>query len=278
MCSFCDSLEYVTKNIHEMEVAHRLRADHAMFRFQLWSDLHLEVSDMALDSYVATAPYLFLAGDIGEPGSDRYRALLKTVSAAHSLVFVIAGNHEYYEDSIEAANKDLKRMCSLTSPNVIFLNNATFDVGTRFRVVGTTLWSDVQRHQQNDVSCFIADHRRISGWSVKRNNAQHAFNVEFLRNEIQRAKVNGVRLVVMTHHAPLTSGTSKPEHEANMVSSAFQTDLSHLMGEPIAIWCFGHTHHCSDQIKQGTRVVSNQRGYSENADFEMYKVFQAEGV
>jgi hypothetical protein len=30
----------------------------------------------------------------------------------------------------------------------------------------------------------------------------------------------------------------------------------------VAVWAYGHTHYNSDQLLHGTRVVSNQRGYS----------------
>lgn len=246
-----------------------------MFKFQLWSDLHLEVTDMKLSDYVPTAPYLFLAGDIADPGSQKYRTLLQSVAPAHSYVFVIAGNHEYYDYSMESANKELKRMCAAIGHNIIFLNNATFDIpDTDIRIAGTTLWSNVRATQEKDVGCLVADYRRITGWSLKRNNAQHAFDVDFIKTEIDQALKDEKVLILLTHHAPLLTGTSHLQYENSGISSAFQTDLSHLMGAPVAMWCFGHTHHCSDQMCGTTRVVSNQRGYSwEDGRFEMSKVF-----
>lgn len=253
------------------------------FRFQLWSDLHLETSDMQLpEVYVAGAPNLLLAGDIGVPGSPMYLALLQKVAPKHENVFVITGNHEYHGSSLQAADAAMQTMCASAGPNIFYLNNAAHDIpALGCRVVGTTLWSEVKEDQKMDVSCFISDHRLIDSWGVASNNARHLLNVHFLQTEISRAMHEGVRLVVMTHHAPLTSGVCRLQQVGNAVSSAFQTDLSDLMGPPIAVWCFGHTHFCSSQLVKGTHVVSNQRGYvrnnasREDTGFEPSHVFQA---
>lgn len=230
-----------------------------MTLFQLMSDMHLEICDWDPMGYTAEAPNLMLAGDIGVPGSPRFVKFLTTVSAAHERVFVISGNHEFYGLTVVEADMAMQVMCTFC--NVTFLNNSTFDLPDGVRVVGTTLWSSVSVEQRSDVSCFIADHRMISGWNVTRNNERHERDVTFLRSEITRARSDGVKLVIMTHHAPLSTGTGQPCHQNSSLSSAFHTDLSTLMGPPVSLWCFGHTHHCSSQVVNGTHVASNQRGY-----------------
>jgi hypothetical protein len=138
---------------------------------------------------------------------------------------------------------------------------STPDGGT-WRVAGSTLWSEIDDDQRSDVQCFIADFRRIADWTTWRNNAKHAEAVRFLAAESARAAADGVPLVVVTHHAPLTRGTCRPEHSGSPLSSAYQTDLAHLMGAPVAAWAYGHTHRgCAEQVVAGTRVVTNQRGY-----------------
>lgn len=233
------------------------------FEFQLWSDLHLEITDLYLPSiYIPRAQYLILAGDIGVPNSFRYLTLLRKVASSHQNVFIITGNHEYYNTSVSECDTQMEHMCRSVGPNVIFLNNTTFDIESlQCRVVGSTLWSEVQDDQRSNVSCFISDHRRIHHWDVEINNNRHKLNVSFIEHEIQRATQDGIRLIIVTHHAPMTKGVCKPQHMHSNLSSSFQTDLTHLLGPPVSVWCFGHTHHCSQQVVNGTHVISNQRGY-----------------
>lgn len=46
------------------------------------------------------------------------------------------------------------------------------------------------------------------------------------------------------------------------VGGAFVSDLTALMGaERAALWIYGHTHRPADLEHDGTRLVSNPRGY-----------------
>jgi hypothetical protein len=51
-------------------------------------------------------------------------------------------------------------------------------------------------------------------------------------------------------------------YRSDLLSAAFTSDLSPMIdGSRAAMWISGHTHHCIDLMKNGTRMVSNQRGY-----------------
>ena len=46
------------------------------------------------------------------------------------------------------------------------------------------------------------------------------------------------------------------------VGGAFASDLSEMMGgDAVDLWVFGHIHRVIDTEVDGTRVLSNQRGY-----------------
>jgi predicted phosphodiesterase len=66
---------------------------------------------------------------------------------------------------------------------------------------------------------------------------------------------------VVTHHAPLIrTRPSSPVMRA--LAGAFVSDVTYLMGgDRVALWVFGHTHRVADLERDGTRVVSNPRGY-----------------
>lgn len=237
------------------------------FKFQLWSDLRLEMCEMKFPTgYVSHAPNLILAGNIGVLGSTLYCDLLQKVAQEHDNVFVIAGEQEYTGSSRQSAEAALQTICTDAGPNIVYLNNAVHDVPSLgCRLVGTTLWSDTQ----DDVAC--------SAWVHSKNTSGQALTLGFLQQEIARAVNDGVRLVVITHDAPLTFGH---EQTGNTVYT-FQTDFSELMGPPVAVWCCGNTHHCESQLIKRTHVVSNQRmcvknnEVIEDSKFQLTRVFEA---
>jgi len=69
--------------------------------------------------------------------------------------------------------------------------------------------------------------------------------------------------MVVAYFAP-HRGCVAPQHQSSDVSQYFVTDLSWLMEKHrIDVWCHGHTHTNNDfAAENGCRVVSNQRGYS----------------
>jgi Calcineurin-like phosphoesterase len=72
--------------------------------------------------------------------------------------------------------------------------------------------------------------------------------VEWLEAEISRAREAGEMVIVMTHHAPTFHRTSHPKVRANLNRVAYATNLEHLLGPPVALWCHGHTHYSYDQV------------------------------
>ena len=73
------------------------------FSMQYVSDIHLEMHDKYNEGVITpsmflkpSAPYLALCGDIGIPELKAYDVFLGWCSNNYEKVFLIAGNHEYY--------------------------------------------------------------------------------------------------------------------------------------------------------------------------------------
>lgn len=232
------------------------------FTFHLLSDLHIEFSQYTLTQPTSHCDALILAGDIGNPWSLEYKEFLHHASSQYQYVFLIKGNHECYKHSLEDVTQQMKKVCNGTN-NIIFLDNATFDIeNTDIRIVGSTLWSEIEDDQRSDVQCYIADYRHIQGWSIEQNNFHHEISLSFLKKEMLQANIDGKRLVVVTHHAPTLTKTGRPEHDGSPISSAFASDLEKtLIQPPVVAWAFGHTHHSTTLDVNGVKLVSNQRGY-----------------
>jgi len=111
------------------------------------------------------------------------------------------------------------------------------------------LWSDVPEERKKAVGQGLNDYNLIEvkeGEKKRRikvddTNQWHKDELQWLKDEIAKAKVNNERVVVMTHHAPWMKGTSDPQFDESPINCAFSTDLSSLIDKPVTAWIFGHT-------------------------------------
>lgn len=231
-------------------------------KFHLLSDLHLEISPFTLNK-PKDADILILAGDIGDPTSNDYRDLIEKTSNLYKYVFIVKGNHECYGYDLQKTGQKIAHVVDKFS-NVFYLQKRTIDIEENIRILGVTLWSDIMDYQRSDIGCFLADFRLIKEWNIENNNHEHFKDVKFIKNEINRAKEDNKKLIIITHHAPSYRGTSRPEHSGNSLSSAFCTDLEYLFNDPIKAWVFGHTHHSCKLLINNIPLISNQKGYGDN--------------
>jgi hypothetical protein len=108
-------------------------------KIRVLSDLHLEHDEPLAIPY-AEADLVVLAGDIHNH-AEGLRWAAENFGSQVPVVYV-PGNHEYYDGefgALESAMQDAAR----SLPNVHFLNNtALTDRYGKWRVLGTTLWTD----------------------------------------------------------------------------------------------------------------------------------------
>lgn len=238
-----------------------------MLRLQVLSDLHLEQDhEFTLNAH---APYLALCGDIGTPSTEVYRDFLLDAADKFAKVFIVAGNHEFYGTSVKEALSCIDGVCSERSDKLIHLHNKAYDLDG-YRIVGTTLWSDLgEEDEVRDIVTFIADFRCIDKFTSDTYRRHHETDLHWLSGALEQCTRDRKEAIVLTHHAPTFVNTSHPRNRGSTLSNAFATNLRFLMGPTVPLWCSGHTHYCCDQIMNGTRLVSNQRGYpGESTAFE----------
>ncbi|KAI1343419.1 phosphoesterase [Xylariaceae sp. FL0016] len=243
-----------------------LKTSTAALPFQVLSDLHLEVGQQysAFD-FPKTAPNLILAGDIGLLSNyDAYLGFLHNQTARYDRVFLVLGNHEFYgldfATALSTAKKLEKEPC--LEGKLSLLQQTRIDLPDAITILGCTLWSHVPDEAKEIVGKKVTDFRRIESWTVDRHNAAHTSDLTWLRAELDNMDP-GRSVLVVTHHAPLIRGTSRPEHLKNPWTSAFATNI--MSGEKtwgsVRHWVFGHTHYSTEFDKHGIRLVRNQRGY-----------------
>lgn len=238
-------------------------------KIQYFSDLHLEFLkknfNKLLSRIVPVAPVLVLAGDIGLPSNKSYEELLTNVSDKFTKVFVIAGNHEYYGNTLPETNTRISSICQRL-PNVSFLNNSFEDYqGVRF--VGSTLWSKI-----TDVASLTNDFSMIKGLTVTEYNRLYSDACDFVNNTLSSA-TNEQRVVMITHHLPSHSLVDPCYSRYRRYQQCFASDLDHLIRSPVVCWIYGHTHKPFFGVMTSVKMCCNPIGYpGENAtvDFEKF--------
>lgn len=248
-------------------------------RIQVLSDLHLEVGQQYSSyDFPVSAPWLVLAGDVGRLiDYDVYLDFMFRQTNRYQRVFLVLGNHEFYGLDHQAGIRKAHELVAepRLGGGVVLLHRNQWDdpePGSNITILGCTLWSRVPDHARDIVRDKVKDYKKIEEWSVDKHNDQHNQDLGWLRERCRElaSTAPGQHVLVVSHHAPATKGTSDPRYGDSPWSSAFSTDIlglgagggggSYLWGQ-VRAWIFGHTHYSTDFIVDGVRVVANQRGY-----------------
>jgi predicted phosphodiesterase len=236
-------------------------------RLHLLSDLHLERAPFTMPE--VEADVVVLAGDTapGKAGVDWARAWPGDRPALY-----VAGNHEFYGQSFADLTDELRERASGSGVQVLE-NDVTVVDGVRF--LGCSLWSDFElagagRREYSMAICerMVNDYRVIrassSGELLRTQDtlARHLESRAWLSDRL--SEPHDGPTVVVTHHSPIVR--ERPENPLlAAIGGAFASDLSPLMGaDSVDLWIFGHIHRSVDVDVNGTRVISNQRGYADD--------------
>lgn len=252
-------------------------------RLWVFSDLHLEFGKKRRQRLQALpdADVCVVAGDVLTNCAQSIHFLSREV-APHMPVVCVAGNHEFYDDSI-VEGVEWARTTAAEVDRVHFLENDSVVIdGVRF--FGCTLWTDYALHGSStaDVAWAMrtAEHQlndnRLAHWRrmpvFEPFTALHALDLHrrsrgYLDGEL--AFPHDGPTVVVTHHAPHPRSVH-PRYADDPLTPAFASDLSGIIEERQPdLWIHGHMHHSSDYRVGRTRVLCNPRGYcGENRDFD----------
>ena len=226
------------------------------FTIRYQSDLHLEFSDGTM-AMPEPADVLVLAGDIYTKGR---MAWVNEAAYNFDDVVMVCGNHEFYGGDLTATLEKLKNNAER---NVHVLQNESVDIkGTMFH--GCTLWTDFDKGNplaMMNVPDQLNDYRRIRSHNyTKRLKAQtiateHSVSRIFLRETVKPGDV------VVTHHAPSFQSISE-QFKTDGLNVAYYSNMDYeVIDMAPALWFHGHVHHTNDYMIEGTRVLTNPRGY-----------------
>jgi predicted phosphodiesterase len=233
-------------------------------RIQYVSDLHLEFYNKLPENLLKPdAEVLCIAGDVGYPYSSIYEDFLQVISSNFRKVFLITGNHEYYNargnrhhtmEEIEERIRQIIRDLKLN--NITFLDNE-FEDFEGYRFVGSTLWSKCEKPV---VDYCVNDFRVIKEMSVDLYNELHEVSREFLKSSI--VTESSLPVIVITHHLPSFQLIADEYKDCTGLNKYFASKSDDLFVSTIKVWIYGHTHIKSDRMsKIGIRFACNPLGY-----------------
>jgi len=242
-------------------------------KVRVLSDLHLEFQDWNPPD--AEADVIVLAGDIhsGTRGVEWARRQFPVTP-----VLYVPGNHEFYGREIQETLSDLQKAGRRFCVDILHGRGVVIG-GVRF--LGATLWTDFALHGADASSLrrTMNDAKRgMSDFSVIRHGGHGLFRPEDARAaHLEQRSWIGEQLadefagptILISHHLPHPRSIHGKYHGSRL-NPCFASDLSQLMGPPVAVWIHGHTHDSCDYVEQGTRVVCNPRGYG---PFELNAAF-----
>jgi len=232
-------------------------------RIHVLSDLHTEFAPF--DFPPVEADVTVLAGDVGIGLTG-----LKIAQQLPRPVVYVAGNHEYYGGATPHLTDKLRAQAA--GSNVTFLEDGEAVIaGVRF--LGCTLWTDFSlfgfdrwRSACDEAQATMVDYRRIRNSPAFRKLCPrdtaliHTRSRAWLKSKLEEPCAGPT--VVVTHHAPHANSLA-PAYRQDLISAAYATDLSELLGVvPRLLWIHGHTHHAVDYPVGVARVLSNPRGYA----------------
>ena len=231
-------------------------------KLRYFSDLHLEfIKPNKIEQFLKKIPpgldeVCILAGDIGSPREPNYDIFIQFVSANFKKIFIITGNHEYYNKTatIEETNIFLKEYFSKYD-NVSFLSNS-YEYYDNFCFIGTTLWSTI-----SDPSYEINDVYSIPDFNYVKYNILNRESIVFLEEALKNTNS-----IVVTHHVPSNKLIDIKYKTPKMkpYNQWFYCDLDKLIETNkynIKCWFYGHTHTPSNNRLHEIPFLCNPIGY-----------------
>lgn len=231
-------------------------------RIQIASDIHMEARPWTYRA--AEADITVLAGDL-IPFPRAHQVLPGFFrSLPERPTIIVLGNHDRWGCQVDLVVPHWRELIRQSGrQDIHLLDDEWLDIGD-LRVVGSTLWSDLQLYQDRElpevtwrnVLRGAMDFQMIPGFTIQEFLRRHQQG----RDVIRQAKQGHDRVVVVTHFVPCPEGIN-PRWVGNPLNPYFTSDARDLMDERVKLFISGHTHDSYDVVVNGVRCVCNPRGY-----------------
>jgi predicted phosphodiesterase len=247
-------------------------------KIQIFSDLHVDVSQPPPITIGADVDVVVVAGDTAE-GADNAFVALRHIVPEKIPILTVMGNHEYYHRCIPEELTLARELAPSLNVHLLENDSVVLKIGdARVRFAGCTLWTDYQVFRADNAapamraaSRGLNDHRLIT-WRKKpwkrfraeeaalMHSASKAFLTETLATPFPGPSI------VVCHHGHWMS--AHPQFQTDILTAAFVSNLAFIEEFQPDLFIHGHVHWPFDYRVGRTRVLCNPRGYpGENPNF-----------
>ena len=232
-------------------------------KLKLLSDLHIEgFLNKNIYKNPDNADVLVLAGDINVNATRVFSDLTRFADNFEMVIYV-PGNHEWYHNSYEEFDAQLRDKLDIL-PNVKYLsNNCVVINGVTF--IGTPLWTNFRGNDRyaEEVKGLISDFRWYTPQECKKRGE---FAQMWLKDTYEN--IPGTKVIV-THWLPAIECISPKFATEVTLNRYFANDMGERIKElsDIPYWFFGHTHDSVDITLGETRLIANPAGYRHRSGY-----------
>jgi prepilin-type processing-associated H-X9-DG protein len=229
-------------------------------RFQLFSDLHLEMRD-SFPLIPRVHPIVILAGDIGHIESETFRAFLEYCASTWDHVIFVPGNREFYSETRTFGDlwKAYESLCG-SYANVYFLDGHSVEIdGVLF--FGATMWTPIQPQWEDGRTRVQSFDQTLKSW-----DDFCALGIFLERFRTHPDKVLVTHFPIVREHTCHEKYDSQPASKKRYFSSNWLRLFPEDLLSGVFKICSGHTHHSFRLRVRSADVWSNQLGYPDASD------------
>jgi predicted MPP superfamily phosphohydrolase len=253
---------------------------------RILSDVHLEgINQLPKTLYPFITPHykyaryknvIALLGDIGYPHENIYKTFINTLALNYDHVFVLNGNHEYYnyktnnKYTIKDVDMMTQEVCSKKNNTTFLQNNSHKYENILFS--GSTFWSQITTNYKH-LEKYHSDYKYISindiynkdevrQLQIKDTNYMNMMSRCYFNDILQKHKKE--KHVIFTHYSPffnsIITPTADPKYNNKLNTEAYHNNMHNFISynSNIELWGFGHTHYTTKFKYQDTTFWANQ--------------------
>lgn len=225
------------------------------------SNLCWKTNNISKVTIKPVAPYLALAGNIGNVNNKEYTCFIDNVCRDYEKVFLVPGPKEYEHCNMQATKRYLKNL-EVHNSNFHVLDNRSMLLDDDHIILGSTLWpnTNMMSFMYDEQLANIKDEfgNYLTSNKIK---VMHLYCKDFIKREFQNAEQRGFKCIVVSHFNPVLEMNGEGNSYVSKAAlSNYNSDLEDFFVDtPLIYWICGAMNTQSEMNINGIPLVCNNR-------------------